>query len=91
MSTFHIPSPGQTRWPHPNPCAHAFHVNMKKAEKRMADELQFNKRFTTEVPKYPEEGSKVRLNAAAILREDALLKRKQAQDANLIKVRLIPW
>eukprot|EP00903_Cladosiphon_okamuranus_P017044 g15709.t1 len=57
----------------------------EEAEQRMVQELQFDKRFPTEVPKYPEEGSQVRLNAAAILREDALLKRKQGQDAKLIK------
>lgn len=51
-------------------------------------ELQFDKRFKTDVPKYPDEGSQVRLNAAAIFREDALLKRKQGQDAQLIKVKL---
>ncbi|CAM9126544.1 unnamed protein product [Pylaiella littoralis] len=56
-----------------------------EAEKRMVEELQFDKRFPTDVPKYPEEGSQVRLNAAAILREDALLKRKQGHDAKLIK------
>lgn len=52
----------------------------------MVEELQFEKRFKTDVPKYPEDGSQVRLNAAAIYREDALLKRKQGQDAQLIKV-----
>lgn len=58
----------------------------EKAEVRAVQELQFDKKFPTDVPKYPEEGSQVRLNAAAILREDALLKRKQGQDAKLIKV-----
>lgn len=58
----------------------------RKAEKRTVEELQFEKRFKTDVPNYPEEGSQVRLNAAAIFREDALLKRKQGQDAELIKV-----
>lgn len=57
-----------------------------KAERRMAEELQFDKRFETDVPVYPGEGAQVRLNAAAILREDALLKKKQGQDAQLIKV-----
>ena len=72
-----------------SPVAHArLRVNPEQAEKRAAEELQFNKRFATEVPKYPEEGSQVRLNVAAILREDALLKRKQSEDTKLIKVRL---
>lgn len=52
----------------------------------MVQELRFDMRFKTDVPKFPEEGSQVRLNAAAILREDALLKRKQGQDTQQIKV-----
>lgn len=36
-------------------------------------------------PKYPSRGADVKLNAAAVLREDALYKKKQEQDAALIK------
>ncbi|CAM9528974.1 unnamed protein product [Choristocarpus tenellus] len=57
----------------------------EEVERRMESELQFNKSFHAAVPKYPEAGAQVRLNAATIIREDALLKRKQGQDAKLIK------
>ena len=37
------------------------------------------------MPKYPAEGAEVKLNVATVLREDALFKKKQEQEAALIK------
>lgn len=55
---------------------------MEEAQNR---ELAFDASFVNEPPDYNQMPAKVRLNAAAILREDALYKKQQAKDVELLK------
>ncbi|CAM9307897.1 unnamed protein product, partial [Chrysoparadoxa australica] len=56
----------------------------REVEAEREAELKFDASFYKPVPKYPKDAS-VRLNASAILREDAVLKRKQSNDAQLLR------
>ena len=53
-------------------------------EERMAD-VDFNASFVKPVPDFSKNTAKVRLNASTILREDNLLRKQQAKDAELLK------
>ncbi|KAG5192900.1 hypothetical protein JKP88DRAFT_156539 [Tribonema minus] len=57
----------------------------KEIEAQRAAELQFSRRPAKPPPQFSDTAAEVRLNLGAILREDALLKKKQAEDASLIK------
>lgn len=56
-----------------------------EVEAERSKELKFNSFRAKPPPKYPSGGADVKLNVAAVLREDALYKKKQEQDAALIK------
>jgi hypothetical protein len=53
----------------------------KEVEEKQSKELQFCSTFTNTVPDFTKSPPKVKLNAAAIYREDALFRKQQAQDA----------
>ena len=55
---------------------------MEEAQNR---ELAFDASFVNEPPDFNQMPAKVRLNAAAIMREDALYKKQQAKDVELLK------
>ncbi len=50
-------------------------------------ELKFEGVKAKPVPRYPKEGAEVKLTIASVLREDALFRKKQEQEAALIHVR----
>eukprot|EP00736_Rhodelphis_marinus_P003982 Rmarinus@m.13881 len=80
----------QTTKPQPfNLRVHQRPSNFEKIKTQvLADEeakLQFDGPKAKPVPRFEENAAQVRLNAAHILREDALLVKKQEQEANLIK------
>jgi hypothetical protein len=58
-----------------------------RREKEIAEakELAFDSTFVNEPPDFSQIKGKVRLNATSILREDALYKKQQAKDVELIK------
>ena len=62
-------------------------IDELRREKEIADtkELKFDASFVNEAPDFSKIQGKVRLNAAAILREDALYKKQQAKDVQVIK------
>ena len=53
-------------------------------EERMAD-IDFNASFVKPVPDFSSSTAKVRLNASTVLREDNLLRKQQAKDAELLR------
>lgn len=57
----------------------------REAEERLAEELQFSMSFHQPPPDFASKPANVRLNTAAILREEALLRQQQARDAELIR------
>jgi len=57
----------------------------REKEAEEAKLLAFDSSFVNEPPDFSQIKGKVRLNAAAILREDALYKKQQAKDVELIK------
>lgn len=59
-------------------------VRQEVEEKRNA-ELQFGMSHRKHLPDFTKRNAVVKLNAAAILREDALFKKKQAEEAKLIQ------
>eukprot|EP01138_Halocafeteria_seosinensis_P006232 gb/GECG01006373.1/.p1 GENE.gb/GECG01006373.1/~~gb/GECG01006373.1/.p1 ORF type:complete len:910 (+),score=221.53 gb/GECG01006373.1/:1-2730(+) len=48
-------------------------------------ELQFDKPKANPVPEYPEEGADIKMNVAAILREEALFRKRQKEEAKTIE------
>lgn len=48
-------------------------------------ELAFDSNYCNPVPAFDSMPAKIRINAAAVLREDALLKKQQAKDAELLR------
>lgn len=57
----------------------------QEAEERQAAELQFSMSFHQPPPDFSSKPANVRLNTAAILREEALLRQQQAKDAEMIR------
>mmetsp|Transcript_5104 Transcript_5104/g.7816 ORF Transcript_5104/g.7816 Transcript_5104/m.7816 type:complete len:763 (-) Transcript_5104:200-2488(-) len=57
----------------------------EEMEEKQNRELQFDSSFVNEPPDFSKIPAKVRLNAASILREDALYKKQQAKDVELLK------
>ena len=57
----------------------------EKVELERQAELKFDGFRAKPVPTYPETGANVKLNVASILREDALYKKKQEKEAQLIE------
>lgn len=56
-----------------------------EVEARREAELQFDSFRATPMPTYSDEGAHVRLNVAAVLREDFLYKQKQEHESRMIK------
>jgi len=59
-------------------------VRKEVEQKQMAD-VDFDKGFFNKPPDFKAAPAKIRLNVAAILREDALYKKQQAKDAQILK------
>lgn len=57
----------------------------REMEEQQNSELKFNSSFVNEPPDFNAIPAKVRLNAAAILREDSLYRKQQAKDVKLLK------
>src|SRR5690554_722050 len=57
----------------------------QETEEKLAEELQFSMSFHKPPPDFSNKPASVRLNTAAILREEALLRQQQARDAELIR------
>ncbi len=56
----------------------------RQVEEQRANELQFDASHRKPLPDFKRHNATVKLNTAAILREDALLKKQQAKEAKLI-------
>eukprot|EP00742_Colponemidia_sp_Colp-10_P003273 GILJ01003483.1.p1 GENE.GILJ01003483.1~~GILJ01003483.1.p1 ORF type:complete len:810 (+),score=205.76 GILJ01003483.1:57-2432(+) len=56
-----------------------------QVEKERQDQLKFDMKHTNPVPNFAATPAEVKLNVAAILREDAVYKKKQEQEAQIIK------
>mmetsp|Transcript_12226 Transcript_12226/g.15864 ORF Transcript_12226/g.15864 Transcript_12226/m.15864 type:complete len:644 (-) Transcript_12226:584-2515(-) len=61
------------------------HKVRKEVEEERQKELQFDMKHANPIPRYPEKGAAVKMNVAQVLREDALFKKKQQNEAALIK------
>ena len=57
----------------------------REVEEERMKEVQFNTKFVNPVPDFSKIPAKVRLNAAAIYREDALFRKQQIKDAEILK------
>lgn len=57
----------------------------REVEQEFAKQLAFDSSFVNPVPDFNKKEAKVKLNTAAILREDALYKKQQEKDYNLLK------
>jgi hypothetical protein len=57
----------------------------RELEQQFSEQLAFDSSFVNPVPDFDKKEAKVKLNAAAILREDALYKKQQEKDFNLLK------
>ena len=57
----------------------------REVEEARTKDIDFNATFVHEPPDYSKMTAKVRLNASAIYREDALFRKQQAKDAKLLK------
>ena len=57
----------------------------REVEEERMKEVQFNTKFVNPIPDFSKIPAKVRLNAAAIYREDALFRKQQIKDAETLK------
>lgn len=57
----------------------------KEIELQRTSELAFNSTFVNEPPDFSKMSAKIRLNASSIYREDALFRKQQAKDAQLLR------
>jgi hypothetical protein len=57
----------------------------REVEEQRAKDLAFDSSFYNEAPDFQQNAPSVRLNAAAVLKEDALYRRQQAKDAEVLR------
>ena len=58
---------------------------MQEYEEHRDWELQFNKKYTRKMPNFDKKPAAVKLNTAAIIREEALLQQKEKKEEQVLK------